>query len=72
MAITDNIVFYAKLDEASGNAIDSVNSISGTFAGVTTQNQSGKIGKSVSFNNGYIDFGNSAPLNLTTTGTMSA
>jgi hypothetical protein len=72
--LLSNIVSYWKLDEASGSVIDSVGSNNGTCNGTYSQNQSGKIGKSIGFTgggSGYVDFGNIAALRAPAACTIS-
>ena len=59
MALTDGLLFYLKLDESSGNAIDAVGGLSGTVTGAT-QGATGKINTAYSFdgNTDYVNFGN--------------
>lgn len=53
MALTDGLVSYWKLDELSGDAIDSVNGYNGTNVGVT-QGILGKINNCYSLDTDYI------------------
>jgi hypothetical protein len=73
--LLNGIVGYWKLNESSGNAIDSVNGNNGTVTDAH-QNEPGKIGTSYLFDQNYpvtelVDCGNPAVLCLTTAGTIS-
>ena len=48
-SMNTNLLSYYKLDEASGNAIDSVGTENGTLVGSVTQSASGKIGTAYGF-----------------------
>lgn len=75
MALTDNIIFYAKLNETSGTPMDSVASLTGATFGSVTQGSAGKIGTSYSFNSGttdYVEFGSAGNLtSIQTSGSVS-
>lgn len=61
-SLFENAVAYYKLDETSGDAIDSINNFDGTFNGGVTQGVQGKIGNAYNFNGitGHLDFGNNS------------
>lgn len=63
--LTNGLVSYWKLDETSGNILDAAGSNSGTVYGAVP-NQTGKIGKSYSFDgtNDYVNVPNSSSLNI--------
>jgi hypothetical protein len=65
MALIDNLVSYYKLDETSGDAIDSVGSNDGTVVNAT-QGAAGKIGTAYSFDGDgdYINVGQPSNLNF--------
>jgi hypothetical protein len=62
--LIDGLVGYWKLDETSGNAIDSVNGNDGTLVGGVTQNVAGKLSNAYEFNGstGQVSIGTSASL----------
>jgi hypothetical protein len=64
MALTEGLISYWKLDESSGNAVDSVGGYTGTNTSVTYS--SGKINNGASFNGSSSKFTTSTP-NIGTT-----
>lgn len=68
MALQDGLLSYWKLDEASGNTLDSKGSVTGTVVSAT-QNQPGKINTSYFFDgdNDYVNFGNNLDFERTDT-----
>ncbi len=67
------LISYWKLDDVSGNAIDShTGGNNGTVTGAT-QGSTGKLGTSYTFGSGkYVSCGNPTNLSFTTAGTISA
>lgn len=72
--LTNGLVAYWKMDEASGTVYDATaNNNDGTGTGIAQSATGGKIGGSVTFDaTDEIDCGNGASLTLNTRGTISA
>ena len=73
MALTTDLISYWKLDEETGNAIDSHSTNNGTLVGGVLQNQDGKIIKAYSFDgiDDNVDCGSDVSLQPTTALTIS-